>query len=99
MTDHPDPKLIILSYGVEDGVASLTSIGHHSLADRAARHAEFVTDVQVDPTGKVAVASCYTGKLKVITLNNGKVDSAFDVSCVYPFHAPGWRTQTGFDCV
>ncbi|EJF63344.1 hypothetical protein DICSQDRAFT_153890 [Dichomitus squalens LYAD-421 SS1] len=80
MTDHPDPELILLSYDVKDGVASLTPAGHHSLADRAARQAEFVTDFQVDPSGTVAVASCYTGKLKVVTVSDGKLDTAFDVS-------------------
>ncbi|KAI0720554.1 CPSF A subunit region-domain-containing protein [Cerioporus squamosus] len=81
MTDHPDPKLVVMAFGYgEDGVASLTPKSSLSLADRSARPAEFVTDVQVDPTGKIAVACCFTGKLKVVPLKNGELGNAFDVS-------------------
>lgn len=81
MTDHPDPKLVLMTYSLENGVASLNPASHVSLVDRAARQAEFVTDFQVDPTGKVIVASCYTGKLKVVKLKDGELDkNPFDVS-------------------
>ncbi|KAH9942902.1 CPSF A subunit region-domain-containing protein [Amylocystis lapponica] len=80
MTDHPDPKLIVLGYAVESGSVSLTSKGHVSLHDRYGRQAEFVTDVFVDPSGQVAVASCYGGKLKVVQFENGMISNAFDVS-------------------
>ena len=77
MTDHPDPKLIVMAY--QEGATSIAELGFLSLADRAARPAEFVTDVQVDPTGKIAIVSCYTGKLKVIPLKDGALGNAFDV--------------------
>ncbi|OSD07132.1 hypothetical protein PYCCODRAFT_1449240 [Trametes coccinea BRFM310] len=80
MIDHPDARLVMMHYAVEDGVSSLTPGGSHSLVDRAARQAEFVTDVQVDPSEQIAVASCYAGKLKVVKLENGELGQAFDVS-------------------
>ncbi|KAI0372253.1 hypothetical protein BV20DRAFT_991870 [Pilatotrama ljubarskyi] len=80
MTDHPDAKLVVMSYQIEGGVAALRSGSSHSLVDPAARQAEFVTDVQVDPTGQVAVASAYAGKLKVVRLEDGELGQAFDVS-------------------
>ncbi|TFK91964.1 hypothetical protein K466DRAFT_514387 [Polyporus arcularius HHB13444] len=80
MTDHPAPKLVVMAFDNEDGVASLTPKSSLSLTDRSARPAEFVTDVQVDPTGKIAVACCFTGKLKVVPLKDGELGNAFDVS-------------------
>ncbi|CCM01903.1 uncharacterized protein FIBRA_03974 [Fibroporia radiculosa] len=71
LTDHPDPKLIPLTLVLDDtGNASLLSKETIDLHDRYARPAEFVTDVYVDPTGEVAVVSCYTGRLKVIEFKN-----------------------------
>ena len=83
MTNHPDVKIVLLTYGIENDIPALQSGGSHSLVDRAARQAEFVTDFQVDPTGQIAVVSCYAGKLKVIKLEDGELGQAFDVSCVY----------------
>ncbi|KAI0917003.1 hypothetical protein AcV5_007593 [Taiwanofungus camphoratus] len=80
LTDHPEPKLIQLTYEVAAGVASLVSNSHIDLQDRYARPAEFVTDVLVDPSGKVAAVSCYTGRLKVVRLEDGKIGTNFDVS-------------------
>ena len=82
MTDHPEPKLVLMTYDFVDGVASLSSRSHQSLADRAARQAEFITDFKVDPSGQIVVACAYTGKLKIVTLKNGNLENAFDVSCV-----------------
>ncbi|KZT11975.1 uncharacterized protein LAESUDRAFT_746751 [Laetiporus sulphureus 93-53] len=74
LTDHPDPKLIPLAYEVdESGTASLISKEGIDLHDRDARPAEFVTDVFVDPSGHVAIVSCYTGRLKLVQLENGEV--------------------------
>ncbi|KAI0766387.1 CPSF A subunit region-domain-containing protein [Trametes elegans] len=80
MTDHPDIKLVLFTYETVDGQATLKTTGTCSLVDRAARPAEFVTDVRVDPTGQIAVASCYAGKLKVVSLQGGKLGESFDVS-------------------
>ncbi|KAI0826862.1 CPSF A subunit region-domain-containing protein [Trametes gibbosa] len=80
MTDHPDAKLVLMSYRSEGGVSALTSGSSQSLVDSAARQAEFVTDFQVDPTGQVVVASCYAGKLKVVKIEGGELRQAFDVS-------------------
>ncbi|PCH40170.1 hypothetical protein WOLCODRAFT_67201 [Wolfiporia cocos MD-104 SS10] len=82
LTDHPDPRLITLTYSVnEEGVASLASKEHIELHDRYARPAEFVTDVFVDTHGTLAVVSCYTGKLKVVQYKNGALTGVpFDIS-------------------
>ncbi|KAI0754895.1 mono-functional DNA-alkylating methyl methanesulfonate N-term-domain-containing protein [Daedaleopsis nitida] len=78
MTDHPDPKLVVMAY--EEGAPHLITQSSLSLEDRAARPAEFVTDVQVDPTGKLAIVCCFTGKLKVVPLKDGVLGTSFDVS-------------------
>ncbi|OSX59780.1 hypothetical protein POSPLADRAFT_1048255 [Postia placenta MAD-698-R-SB12] len=82
LTDHPDPKLIILTYVVDNsGNSSIVSKEFVDLYDRYARPAEFVTDVAVDPTGQVAVVSCYTGRLKVVQFEDGKQTGVpFDIS-------------------
>lgn len=84
LTDHPDPKLIILTYVVDNsGNSSIVSKEFVDLYDRYARPAEFVTDVAVDPTGQVAVVSCYTGRLKVVQFEDGKQTGVpFDISYV-----------------
>ena len=83
LTDHPDPRLIVLAYSLDDAAgASLVSTGHVELHDRYARNAEFVMDVLIDPAGEVAVVSCYAGKLKVVQFEDGKITNSFDVSCV-----------------
>ncbi|KZT73848.1 hypothetical protein DAEQUDRAFT_357103 [Daedalea quercina L-15889] len=81
LTDHPDPRLIVLEYTADrQGSPSLVSKDYVELHDRVARPAEFVTDVLVSPSGRVAVVSCYTGKLKLIHFKEGKKPEAFDVS-------------------
>ena len=47
------------------------------------RPAEFFNDVIVHPGGKLAIVSCYTGKLKGIVLKAGNYVSDFDASCVH----------------
>ncbi|TCD64528.1 hypothetical protein EIP91_003995 [Steccherinum ochraceum] len=79
MVDHPDPRIVVLSYEEENGSARLTDVGSVFLHDRVARHAEFCNDVVVDPTGNVAVVSCYVGKLRVLVLNEGVIEQDFDV--------------------
>jgi len=83
MVDHPDPEIIFLSYSESGaGTGELTPKKHLSLFERSPRPAEFFNDVLVDPAGKLAVVSCYTGKLKIILLKAGSYDQDFDVSCV-----------------
>lgn len=83
MTDHPDPRISVLVYEESDGIGRLVETSSISLHDRIARHAEFCNDVVVDPTGSVAIASCYVGKLKVLRLKNGAVEEDFDVMYVH----------------
>jgi DNA damage-binding protein 1 len=83
MLAHPDPELIFLSYEHPAGQQPKLKVDKQiSLYEKIPRHAEFFNDVLIHPSGKVAVACCYTAKLKVISLKNGKWDSDFDVSCV-----------------
>ncbi|THH31175.1 hypothetical protein EUX98_g3000 [Antrodiella citrinella] len=80
MTDHPDPRIIVLAYEKENGVSRLVDASSTSLHDRIARHAEFCNDVVVDPTGRIAVVSCYAGKLRILVFGEGVVEEEFDVT-------------------
>jgi len=83
MLAHPDPELIFLSYSEsETGTGELTTRKQLSLHERTPRPAEFFNDVLVHPSGKLAVVSCYTGKLKIIKFRAGSYQEDFDVSCV-----------------
>ena len=96
LTDHPDPRLIVLEYVTdEDGKGSLVSKDYIELHDRYARPAEFVTDVFVSPSGQVAVVSCYTGKLKLVKFNDRKRPDAFDASYVLLACLLLWPTDDG----
>ncbi|KAJ7288527.1 CPSF A subunit region-domain-containing protein [Mycena rebaudengoi] len=76
MLDHPEPALIFLIFNH----GSLVRQSGLSLLERNQRPAEFFNDIIVHPSGKLAVASCYPGKLKVIVLEAGHYSRHFDVS-------------------
>lgn len=82
LTDHPDSRLIVLTYSVDNGSPSLVSKPDTtiSLLDRNARHAEFFHDIVVDTSGRIAVINSYVGKLKVLMFDRGIVSDHFDVS-------------------
>jgi DNA damage-binding protein 1 len=82
LTDHPEPELVFLSFTVSrSGNRVLKATKHLSLFERSARSAEFCHDVLVDPSGAIAVVSVYTGRLKVVILNEeGGYDRDFDAS-------------------
>ncbi|KIK96855.1 hypothetical protein PAXRUDRAFT_10541 [Paxillus rubicundulus Ve08.2h10] len=84
LTDHPEPELVFLSFTVSrSGDRVINAIKHLSLFERSARSAEFCHDVLVDPSGAIAVVSVYTGRLKVVILNEeGGYDRDFDASIV-----------------
>lgn len=83
MLTHPEPELIILGYAEsEEGTATLAVKKQLSLFERLPRIAEFFTGLLVHPSGKIAVVSCYAGKLKIIKLKGGSYGDDFDVSCV-----------------
>lgn len=80
MLAHPDPELIFLSYAeFEDGTTELQPTKQVSLYERV-RPAEFFNDILVHPSGKLAVANCYTGKFKIINLKAGRYQNDFDAS-------------------
>ncbi|KAG6831954.1 hypothetical protein H0H92_006555 [Tricholoma furcatifolium] len=79
LLNHPDPELIFLSYTKDSSGSRLTATKQLSLYERTTRPAEFFTDIVVHPSGRVAVASSYIGKLRIIKLKAGNYDEDFDV--------------------
>ena len=81
MTDHPTPELIFLAYSRsrETGQMTFETTRILSLHDRSARQAEYLNDVFVDPSGAIALVSCYAGKLKVVHIKDGEYGSEFDL--------------------
>lgn len=78
---HPDPELIFLSYSEsESGARELTTRKQLQLYERTPRPAEFLNDVLIHPSGKIAVVSCYTGKLKIVKFKAGNYQEDFDVT-------------------
>ena len=82
LLDQPEPELLFLSFSEREQNLKLDK--QLSLSERSPslRPAEFFTDILVDPSGQLAVVSCYQGKLKVLTLENGVYVKDVDVSCV-----------------
>ncbi|KAF5382718.1 hypothetical protein D9615_002834 [Tricholomella constricta] len=77
---HPGPELVFLFYTeTSSGAGELTAKKSLSLYERTLRPAEFFSDVVVHSSGKLAVISCYTGKLKIVTFKSGNHDQDFDV--------------------
>ena len=80
LTDHPDPRLVFLSYLTSSsGSPSLKSLKTLSLHHHSACPSEFLHAISVDPSGRVAVVSYYTGKIKVVELGDGLYTNDFDV--------------------
>ncbi|KAJ7163276.1 mono-functional DNA-alkylating methyl methanesulfonate N-term-domain-containing protein [Mycena filopes] len=83
MLDHPDPELIFLTYEQPAGADGTLSITHRlELVEHNSnqRPAEFFNDLLVHPDGNLALISCYSGKLKLVALKEGKFVSASDAS-------------------
>ncbi|KAJ7202805.1 mono-functional DNA-alkylating methyl methanesulfonate N-term-domain-containing protein [Mycena pura] len=82
LLDHPEPELIFLTYTQSGGIGKLTVTKRLDLVEHNhnQRPAEFYNDVIVHPGGKLAIVSCYTGKLKGIVLKTGNYVSDFDAS-------------------
>jgi DNA damage-binding protein 1 len=80
LTDHPEPRLIFFSYSTpSSGSPFLRTLKTLSLHRGHARPSEFLHTVLVDPSGRVAVVNCYTGKIKVVELDDGLYANEFDV--------------------
>lgn len=75
---------MFLTYTQSDAGGMFSTTKRLELVERNhnQRPAEFFNDVLVHPDGKLALVSCYTGKLKVVVLNNGNYKSDCDASCV-----------------
>ncbi|TFK40691.1 CPSF A subunit region-domain-containing protein [Crucibulum laeve] len=81
MIAHPDPELIFFSFKLPvEETAELVADKQLSLYERTPRPAEFFNNIIVHPSGKLAVVSCYTGKLKIVTFKAGSYEQDFDVS-------------------
>lgn len=83
MTDHPAPKLVVLSPKWINNRLSLVTVQTESLYEQIARPSEFVHNVFLDPYGYVGLAHCYTGKAKAFTINDGIMEDFCDVLCVF----------------
>ncbi|TFK70374.1 hypothetical protein BDN72DRAFT_542903 [Pluteus cervinus] len=78
---HPDPELIFLSYVDPSGDQPRLVVKKQlPLFERIPRAAEFYNNVLMHPSGRLAVVSCYTGKLKIVHLKGGNHVKDFDVS-------------------
>ncbi|KAJ3744599.1 CPSF A subunit region-domain-containing protein [Lentinula detonsa] len=75
LLDHPDPEILILNYTeTSERASGRLNIKHQvPLDERGSRPAEFCLDAIVHPSGRFAVVSCYTGKLKVVMVESGEV--------------------------
>ncbi|KAL4251847.1 DNA damage-binding protein 1 [Abortiporus biennis] len=80
LTDHPDPRLILLAFKDSDLGPELITDGVVSLHDRNATHTEFSTDFVLHPSARLAAINCYKGKLKIVLFKKGLIDEHFDVS-------------------
>ncbi|KAJ6466487.1 CPSF A subunit region-domain-containing protein [Mycena sanguinolenta] len=78
MLDHPEPELVFLTYN--EGTLSTTKRLELVERNHNQRPAEFFNDILVHPDGELALVSCYTGKLKVVELQNGNYKSDCDSS-------------------
>ncbi|KAF9069809.1 CPSF A subunit region-domain-containing protein [Rhodocollybia butyracea] len=74
LLDHPDPEVLVLKYTESDepGSGNLSQKYHIQLDERGSRPSEFCTDAIVHSSGAFAVVSCYTGKLKVVMIDESK---------------------------
>ncbi|KAH9042112.1 CPSF A subunit region-domain-containing protein [Lactarius pseudohatsudake] len=79
LTDHPDPRLIFITYSTFSTGGRLNAVKTLSLYHHNSRPSEFLHTVLVDPTGSVAVINCYTGKFRVVELESGFYKNDFDV--------------------
>lgn len=80
LTDHPDPRLVFLSYSTpSSGSPFLKSLKTLSLHHHHARPSEFLHSISVDPSGTIAVVNCYAGKIKVVELEDGLYTNDFDI--------------------
>ncbi|KAJ7695700.1 mono-functional DNA-alkylating methyl methanesulfonate N-term-domain-containing protein [Mycena rosella] len=83
MLDHPEPELIFLTYTESKrtgGVLNTTKRLELHGGNMNQRPAEFFNDLIVHPDGKLAITSCFTGKLKGIVLHAGNYEDDFDAS-------------------
>ncbi|KAJ6557241.1 CPSF A subunit region-domain-containing protein [Mycena vulgaris] len=81
MIDHPDPELVFLAYNESKRTGgTLSTTGRLDLHEKNQRPAEFLNDVVVHPGGKLAIVSCYTGKLRGVVLSEGKYKEDFHAS-------------------
>jgi len=81
MFTHPDPEILILSYEEDQFRQGWLVVQKQiQLFEKPRRMSEFFTDCIIHPSGKLAIVSCYAGKLKVIGLRGGQYVEDFDVS-------------------
>ncbi|KAJ7069995.1 mono-functional DNA-alkylating methyl methanesulfonate N-term-domain-containing protein [Mycena amicta] len=75
LLDHPEPELIFLTFTANElKVTKCLDIAEQKPTAEFCDHNSLV----VHPDGKLAVVSCYTGKLRCIRLKRGNYDSDSD---------------------
>ncbi|KAF8650163.1 hypothetical protein AX16_005397 [Volvariella volvacea WC 439] len=81
LTGHPEPELLVFSYIEPEGATRQLVVKKQlQLFERTPRPAEFCHTILIHPSGKLALVSVYTGKLKVITFKGGNYQEDYDVS-------------------
>ncbi|KAG6831652.1 hypothetical protein H0H87_004602 [Tephrocybe sp. NHM501043] len=78
-TWEPGDTDIVMNEDESSSGCQLTVTKELSLYERTPQPAEYFTDIVVHPSGKIAIASCYKGKLRVIKLKAGHHEEDFDV--------------------
>jgi DNA damage-binding protein 1 len=80
MIAHPDPEIIFFTYAENaDGRKELVENYSLSLHERPATGtAEFFNDLLIHPSGKLAVAHCYSTRIKIIELKAGNYVGDYD---------------------
>ena len=79
MIAHPDPEIVFFTYA-EHVDERKELVVNHSLAlhERGSGTAEFFNDLLIHPSGKLAVAHCYSTRIKIIELKAGSYVGDYD---------------------
>jgi len=84
MLAHPDPEVVFLSYNeLPSGHAELVVNKTLPLRERNMKPSEFLNDIFVHPSGKLAVVYCYAGRVSLVALERGTYQDHSDA--VYAF--------------
>ena len=82
VTDHPDPLVLVVALIPATPTSSpkLEVLKTVSLGERNARPSEYFNGCLLDSRGKAGIVCAYTGKLKVLEIDDGTLKTDFDTS-------------------